>query len=142
MSQATSRLPRWSVSYRWLVPIAVIAAFAVAVTGYMHPEWIPVVRSYLDRDNEIASSNHPPDTDASDTAHDHAGHDHAGHNESNSLEMSAQARKNIGLRVAKVELGPFTKTVSVPGMVAERPGRSTILVTAPMTGGITKIHAI
>ena len=37
-----------------------------------------------------------------------------------------QARKNIGLgEPLTVKLQPFTKTISVPGMVVERPGRST-----------------
>jgi multidrug efflux pump subunit AcrA (membrane-fusion protein) len=36
----------------------------------------------------------------------------------------------------------FAKTISVPGMVVERPGRSTVEVTSPMTGVITRIFSI
>ncbi|MFO0902374.1 MAG: efflux RND transporter periplasmic adaptor subunit [Pirellulales bacterium] len=115
---------------------------AIVAAGVLYPYWLPEVRRLLSRDNSLDGVSHPPETAHSDTAHEHEGHDHAGHSESTSLEMSEQARKNIGLRVAKVDLAPFTKTVSVPGMVAERPGRSTILVTAPMTGIVTKIYAI
>jgi cobalt-zinc-cadmium efflux system membrane fusion protein len=77
-------------------------------------------------------------------SHDEAGHDHShsGHEESNSLELSAQARRNIGLQVSTVELQPFEKTITVPGIIAERPGRTTIEVTAPMTGVITRIAAV
>jgi multidrug efflux pump subunit AcrA (membrane-fusion protein) len=72
-------------------------------------------------------------------AHDHG---HPGHQESNSLELSEQARSNIGLQLLTVELQPFERTISVPGIVVERPGRTTIDVTAPMTGVITRIAAV
>ena len=141
MSQATSKpRSRWTLSLRWLVSI--VAIVAIVAAGVLYPYWLPEVRRLLSRDNSLDEMSHPPETALSDTTHEHEGHDHAGHSESTSLEMSEQARKNIGLRIAKVALSPFTKTVSVPGMVAERPGRSTILVTAPMTGIVIKIYAI
>jgi len=73
-----------------------------------------------------------------------AGHDHShpGHQEGNSLELSNQARSNIGLQLVTVALQPFEKTITVPGMITERPGRTTIEVTAPMTGVITRIAAV
>ena len=76
--------------------------------------------------------------------HDDHGHDqgHPGHQEANSLELSDQARKNIGLQLVTVELQQFEKSISVPGIVVERPGRTTIDVTAPMTGVITRIGAV
>ncbi len=76
--------------------------------------------------------------------HDHAGHDHdhAGHDEVNSIELSPQARKNIGLKEGKVELSDFVKTVTVPSIVVERPGRSVLQVTAPLTGVVQKIFVI
>jgi len=51
--------------------------------------------------------------------------------------------RNIGLGVPHlVKLQSFTKSISVPGMIVERPGRSTVAITAPMTGVITRIYAI
>ena len=41
-----------------------------------------------------------------------------------------------------VELKPFERTMSVPGMVVERPGWSVVEVTAPMTGVVTRIYPI
>ena len=67
---------------------------------------------------------------------------HADPAAANSIEIRPQARKNIGLAVAKIALQPFTKTISVPGMVVERPGQSVINATAPMTGIITRIYII
>jgi multidrug efflux pump subunit AcrA (membrane-fusion protein) len=80
------------------------------------------------------ASDHPEEP-----AHDHS---HAGHQEANSLELSNQARSNIGLQLVTVELKPFEKTITVPGMITERPGRTTVEVTAPMTGVVTRIAAV
>jgi multidrug efflux pump subunit AcrA (membrane-fusion protein) len=74
--------------------------------------------------------------------HDESSHGHSGHQESNSIALSDQARSNIGLQLATIELQPFEKSITVPGMIAERPGRTTIEVTAPMTGVITRIAAV
>lgn len=74
--------------------------------------------------------------------HDHAGHDHAGHSEADSIEISKQAQANIGLKLGKVELTAFNRTISVPGMLRERPGRSTVAITAPLTGIVTQIFPI
>lgn len=74
--------------------------------------------------------------------HDHSAHGHEGHGDANSLELSQQARSNIGLQLAKIELKPFERTVAIPGIIVERPGRSIIEVTAPLTGTVTRILPI
>ena len=58
------------------------------------------------------------------------------------IKLSKQAQGNIGLRLVQVELRPFERTVTVPGMVVERPGWSVLEVTAPMTGVVTRIYPI
>lgn len=73
---------------------------------------------------------------------DHAGHDHSGHSEQNSIELSRQAQANIGLKIGKVELTTFDRTIAIPGMLRERPGRSTVDITAPLTGIVTNIYPI
>ena len=140
-----------------------IAVVICGVGGIFYPQWGPPALAWWRKTVKpvvaqgkaarVAAGDHDEHDGHDHTGHDHAGHDHSahkddhdhdhpGHSEADSLEMSEQARKNIGLKVAKVELTRFTKTVSVPAMIAERPGRSTVLVTAPMTGIITRIHAI
>jgi multidrug efflux pump subunit AcrA (membrane-fusion protein) len=142
----------WTFHRRWFYGIALVLAVgaALAFRGY----WLPVAY-------ELATTGRLPGaTDALHGAaghkeqdehaghdhaeHDHAGHDHshAGHEESNSIELSEQARKNIGLQTAKVELKSFTRAISVPGIVVERPGRSLVQVTAPMTGTVTRIYPL
>ena len=77
--------------------------------------------------------------------HGHDGHDHDhddhGHDEANSLRLSDQARRSIGLREGDVALSTFDLTISVPGIVVERRGRSKLTIIAPVTGSVTQIFA-
>lgn len=72
----------------------------------------------------------------------HEGHDHAGHEETSAIELSAQARKSIGLKTAKIELSRFERAIPVPGIVVERRGRTKTRVVAPLTGIVTRVHVI
>jgi len=73
------------------------------------------------------------------SGHDHGKDAHAGHDAANSLELSAQARKSIGLQTGPVRLRPYERAISVPGIVVEQPGRTAIHVTAPFAGVVTKV---
>jgi multidrug efflux pump subunit AcrA (membrane-fusion protein) len=90
---------------------------------------------------ESATTNGPGDEHAEGGHDDHAGHDHghAGHAEENSIELSEQARKSIGLTEGEAALTTFHRTITVPGMVVERAGRSRFNAIAPMTGFLTQI---
>ena len=81
-----------------------------------------------------------PEAAAADHAHD-AGHvhDHEGHVEDEAIELSAQARRSIGLAEGAVALTDFQRTITLPGMVVERRGRSRFTIIAPMTGFLTRI---
>ncbi|NBV45940.1 MAG: HlyD family efflux transporter periplasmic adaptor subunit [Planctomycetia bacterium] len=79
---------------------------------------------------------------ADDHAHDHDhdhDHDHEGHVEEHSLELSEQARRSIGLREGDIALTTFYRTISLPGIVVERRGRSRLTIIAPITGSVTNI---
>ena len=83
-----------------------------------------------------------PHRDAHGDAHgDDHDHDHEGHGEEHSLTLSEQARRSIGLREGEIALSTFHRTISVPGIVAERRGRSKLTIIAPMTGYVTRIFA-
>ncbi len=73
--------------------------------------------------------------------HDH-GHDHAAHDDPDSLTLTDQARRNIGLETGKIELTTFERTLTVPGIVVERPGRTKIHVATPLTGVVTDVRAV
>ncbi|MEN6451395.1 MAG: efflux RND transporter periplasmic adaptor subunit [Thermoguttaceae bacterium] len=93
-----------------------------------------------EHDEKDADADHDHEADADhDHEHGEAGHKH---DEAATVRLSPAAQKNIGLRLAKVELTSFERTMTVPGMVIERPGWSDIDVTSPMTGVVTRIYPI
>jgi cobalt-zinc-cadmium efflux system membrane fusion protein len=112
---------------RWL--LLVLAAFglvAVVTVLVTYDYWSPPLRNWLASGaadiNDEHDDDHPAHGDSSD-----------------SLELSDQARRAIGLQIGEVTLTDFERTISVPGMVVERPGRSRVEITAPLTGIVTKI---
>jgi multidrug efflux pump subunit AcrA (membrane-fusion protein) len=117
-----------------LVSLVVIAAAAIA----LYFGWSRLGSNLSQVAVEAKTSDQHSDHHGG-AEHDHS---HAGHEEANSLELSEQARRNIGLQTTTVELAPFEKTITVPGMIVERPGRTTIEVTAPMTGVILSLAAV
>ena len=74
--------------------------------------------------------------------HDHHDHDHDADHDANSLRLSPQAQENIALKLDEIKLQDFHRTITVPGMVVERPGETTVHVSAPLTGIVTRIFAI
>jgi cobalt-zinc-cadmium efflux system membrane fusion protein len=66
-----------------------------------------------------------------------AGHEHA-HDEGNSVTLSATALKNIRYKPHIVAVGDYQRTVSMPGIIIERPGKSQVRVSAPLTGVVAK----
>src|SRR4051794_32923941 len=51
--------------------------------------------------------------------HDHAHHHHK-HDDGNTLELSPQALRNIGLQTLVATLAPFERTITVPAMVVQQ----------------------
>ena len=57
------------------------------------------------------------------------------------LEISAQARKNLGLVSKSARPQLYWRSVLIPGEIADRPGLSDRGVTSPAVGVVTAIHA-
>lgn len=129
------------IQKRWFV---LIAALAAAGLGWANRERLtPLVQNQVTSlKNRLKPTG--PETAAAGQKeeHDHGGHDHAGHDESSSIELSEQARKNIGLKTGKVQLGTFTRTIPIPGIVVERRGWTKSQIVAPLTGIVTKVYVI
>ena len=120
-----------------LLPIiAVAGAASVYFIPSLRARFLAAVDTYSGAKKELEK---PADEHGGE---DHAGHDHAGHSDLESIEISKQAQANIGMKLGKVELSNFSRTISVPGMLRERPGRSTVAITAPLTGIVTQIFPI
>lgn len=138
------RIPK--VPARW---VWVTILFAVAAIGlFTWSRWFPVTSNWVNQTITVfrtggeTGEDHAPEEDA------HAGHDHAahaGHDESTSLELSQQALRNVGLsadQIRPIALETFRKSITVPAVVVERPGRTQVQVSTPMTGVITHVHAV
>jgi cobalt-zinc-cadmium efflux system membrane fusion protein len=136
MTQSTTQTPvRSSISLRWIVIGSLLAVGVAAVI--FQASWLPAAQQFLARWQPVGEKRA-----AGETGHDDAGH--AAHGNPNSIELSPQARKNIGLTdnmIQPIKLQPFTRSITIPGMVVERPGRSVMEVTAPFTGHIDRIFS-
>lgn len=56
------------------------------------------------------------------------------------LELGEQARKNLNLVVKSARPTDYWRTISIPGVVADRPGISDRGVTSPAVGVVSEIH--
>jgi multidrug efflux pump subunit AcrA (membrane-fusion protein) len=111
----------------WLVALAIVAALG-ATAWVTRAHWLPAATPHQ------AESDHHQN--------DHNGHEHADHAEADSIELSEQALKNIGFQGVPIELRDFERTVTIPAIVVEQPGRTQIHITAPLTGIVTEIDAV
>ncbi len=57
------------------------------------------------------------------------------------LQLSPQARGNLGLVSRSAKLQSYWRTILVPGEIRDRPGVSDRGVTAPAVGVVTQVHA-
>ncbi len=123
----------WLLGRRRLRAIAIAATLILlaAVAAASSSQWWRLIPRVLDRQPAGPAGVAVPDGDHRDAA------DHL-----TSLEVSEQGRKSIGLTLAAVELRDFARTVSLPAIVVERPGRSEVTVSAPMAGIVAHIHPI
>ncbi len=131
--------PRRNAAARWIT-LSVLAVIGVlAASTYSH--WSPLLGDFQ---HALARRTAPPaDAHDDDDAHgDEHGHSHAAHSDADHLDLSPQAQRNIGLKVGPVVLEPYERAVTIPGMVVERPGRTSVAVAAPLTGVVTKIAAV
>jgi len=117
---------------RWLVAVAIVGVLA-AVAWATSSRWLskaPSNETAQDGQDEHAGHEH------AEAEHDH---DHPGHSEATSIELSDKALKNIGYEPVNVAIGEFERSMTLPAIVVEQPGRTQVHITAPLTGVVTKI---
>lgn len=127
-SRSTGRAPM-------ILAVIVIATIGIGLT---RKQWMPLIQPE-------PAVEHPDGGHAHDDrahAHDHGPPQHEGHDDASAIELSAAAWKNVGLRTRLVLPQSFVRTITVPAIVTERPGRSQVQLTAPFTGIVTHIYMI
>lgn len=127
-----------------IVPLVLVGTCLIGVLAALavNRQWPRPLREFAIRCLGGVPAEDEAAADAAAASHEHAhehAHDHEGHAEENSLELSAQARRSIGLKEGDIALTTFRRSITVPGMVVERRGRSRLTIIAPMTGFLTKI---
>ncbi|MBI1246734.1 HlyD family efflux transporter periplasmic adaptor subunit [bacterium] len=127
MKTATRSIMPWALGG---AAAAVLLIIGVATAS----TWLPHVKQLL--------AQSPADNQAEDSHDEHAGHDHAGHSAGTSVQLSANGLKNVDFQPLTIELGDYTRRITVPAMVVERPGRTLVNISAPLTGVITKIYPV
>jgi cobalt-zinc-cadmium efflux system membrane fusion protein len=124
-----------------LLALAVAGAFAVRnlwPSDAGQPSGAVGEPAHDEHDDHGDSHHHATAPDG----HEDASHDDLDQGDAAWLQLSKQARKNVGLKLLTVELRDFDRTITVPATIVQRPGRSQIRVSAPMTGIVTRTYPI
>ncbi|MEZ6056373.1 MAG: efflux RND transporter periplasmic adaptor subunit [Planctomycetaceae bacterium] len=142
MTKFTSRIPASWLRFGGLALVVVVAILT-------RSHWLPPVQQWVESvvvRHRQGPSGHDPHSEGKDAGGDpHAGHDHAAHDDGASLALSPQAMRSIGLNsdtLRPIELQTFRRSITIPAMVTERPGRTQLRVSTPMAGVITHVHAV
>ena len=61
---------------------------------------------------------------------------------SDTVKLSEQAQRNLSLDAQPLAAGTYRKSISVPGIIVDRPGFGDRGVAAPATGVVTQIHHV
>lgn len=139
------RFPKIPMKWVWIVGLLIVGVVGLATWN----RWFPAATAWVDSTVTAFRGGGETAIDDGHAENDpHAGHDHGahdGHSEETSLELSAQALRNIGLSdetIQPIKLETFRRSITVPAVVVERPGRTRVQVATPMTGVITHVHAV
>lgn len=145
-------MPSFSAHSIWM-KIRLAVGLLVLITAAVSSRfWYPAVSQFVDStiqsaQHKSADSEHADSHDdhSDHSSHEDGGHAHAGHDESSSLELSSTALRNLGLTsdyLKPISPGTFFRSITVPAIVAARPGRTQIEVSTPLTGVVTHVHAV
>jgi multidrug efflux pump subunit AcrA (membrane-fusion protein) len=89
---------------------------------------------------ESDASSHEEATSAEDGHDDHEPEDEHEEHEDDHVPLSHQAYQNLKLTVSTIELSDHTQSLRMPGEITEFPGLSAHVVSAPVSGRVTKLH--
>lgn len=126
----------------WAALALVMAGGAAALVQKNDTVGIAWARLTGRSDNESHDHDHE---DEHEHEHEHDAHITTQATDDHSLTLSKQALANLGLSeeyVQPIKIETFERTISIPAIVVERPGRTRLEVATPMAGVITHVHAV
>ncbi len=125
----------------WAAIRIVMSVVIVVAVGLSYSLWWPPLSGWIDttlsaqRTASAANENGHAADDAPES----------GVAEVTSLELTPQARMNLGLTpefLTPIELSNYRRSITVPAVVVAKPGRSSIVVSSPLNGVVTHVHAV
>lgn len=121
----------------------VLVASAAMVGGFLSRRWwLPKASQLLTVAEQRSDDRERDPAAVADDLNQAGAHTHPGDVRATSLQLSEQAEKNVGLQLVTIEPRDFHRTITVPAMVIERPGRTELKVSAQMTGIVTRVYPI
>ncbi len=132
MQSKISNLPRPSVAS--IVGVALVGLLVITYSLWWRP-LSQLIDGVLESNRSTVSADHSGSGDAHP----------ASKPDQTSLELTSQARKNLGLTaefLKPVELSTYRRSITVPAVVVAKPGRSSIIVSSPLNGVVTHVHAV
>ena len=141
-------LPQFSRATWIRTAIAAVALLVLVAAGISYPRWWPTVSGWVDstlasrRGGQSSAEGGSGDQVRQDVE---GGRHEAGHSQETALELTSQARANLGLTseyLRPVELTTYQRTISIPAVIVPKPGRTRIVVSSPLNGIVTHVHAV
>jgi len=122
---------------RWLSITVLVLAFVASniVAALTADRWLPLFTTNPSAEEQARHAW----LYESDDGHDHSAHASGGATE---IELSPEALANVGFKPFTIKATNYDRMLTLPAIVVERPGRSQRQVTSPLTGVVTKIHAV
>lgn len=118
---------------RIVIAAGILVACGATVIA-ARPYWMKLVARSSSSESATESSG------AGHGADEHAGHNHGAEEAKPVLTLSDQARENLGLETAEIQLTDYWRTIQIPGIVAEQQGHSERRIPATVSGIITKLY--
>jgi len=96
---------------------------------------------WLGRDVTFAAGGNDASHSVSSTRDVHAADDESTdqHAEEEHIHLSEEAYMNLELRLGKITLEDYTRTIRIPGKVVEIPGKSSRSIAAPVAGIVDRV---